>query len=140
MIQSRPRKQLLYPFGILTFSLLPVLLFHRYGNDVIREPEVVFEATYMDPAEISRHRSYFNDKCLKLVLTGEPDDEMKLDSVQALVRGLLNPPNWPPGIEITFAEEAKYSSLIRLYNICHEERVRRYLNHGNKFVILRSPR
>ncbi len=98
----------------------------------------MLEVTYWEPTDtVDSHNpmKYVNEKFIKVTLNGTVEDKIKLDSVQLTIRQLIHQKDTTLGIEFTFTNNAKYSSVVRLFNLCKIEGARTYLNHENKLWV-----
>src|SRR5690348_6897299 len=78
--------------------------------------------------------AYVNDSFTRYRLNGMAD-ETKLREIQLKVRELIHQPDATKGIEIVFESGSKYSSLVKLFNMCDREGVLAYINYIDKFWI-----
>lgn len=139
MITRKQRRKLLYAPGLISLSFLSLVFCHFVLQ--WKESLRVIEVTYWD----SRHPygpdplKLVNGGFKKIRLTGSETDELKLKFAQDLIRDLKRKKYPTPGIEIVFEDGAKYASLVRLFDLCKTENVRRYMTYQNKFWIFYSP-
>ncbi len=138
MLVRKRRRKLLYPGGLISLSLLPFLFFASNEQYFLREPLHVLEVTYWDPADLPNSPNlvkYVNEKFTKIVLTGGLDDKIKLDYAQIAILELMQQTDTTLGIEFTFKKQAKYSSLVKLFDLCQIEGVRSHANFEDKFWV-----
>ena len=103
----------------------------------MKSSEHCLEVTYPERKDVTRIVSkYVGNRIIKITLHGDEEgDQSKLESVQLEIRRLLRSGDLKAGIEITFTDGAKYSSLIRLLDLCTIEGAKMYMHYENKFWI-----
>ncbi len=133
-----PRRKMFYPAGFISLSL-----FFFLGITTISKRLPIrfncIEVSYPDSGTF--HIFNFNpivfpkENFTRIELTGENEDNTKLVNAQALIKELMNQEDSTKGLEFMFHHGAKYSSLVRLFDLCNIEGARTYLNYGDKFWV-----
>jgi len=130
MLKQKPRRKFLYPIGLLSLSILPLLCLDSFYQQYLKKKSLyALEVTYWDPLGSA------NEKFTKIILTGAEEDKIKLDYAQVAIRELIHQKDTTRGMELTFSDNAKYSSLVKLFDLCRVENVRSYVNYQNKFWV-----
>lgn len=138
-IDRKPRRKLIYPIGLLSLSILPLLCYIFLYQQYLKENSLrVIEVTYWTPSDTraispSPFR-YVNEKFTKMTFTGT-DDKVKLEFAQIAIRELINQKDTTLGIEFTLTDKMKYSTLVALFNLCEVEGARTYLHYQDKFWV-----
>ena len=140
MLRRRTRRKLLYPAGLVSFAVIPFLIYaFTYKKIFLSQSEGCIEIIYWNPTDTSSLMpsplKFVNDKFLQITLTGAKEDEVKLDFARIAIRELMQNEDSTMGIAFTFGKEAKYESLIRIIDMCNDENVRSYVNHEDKFWV-----
>jgi hypothetical protein len=132
----KPRRKLIYPIGLLSLSILPLLCFNSlYQKYLYRDSLSVIEVSYWNPADTAYNPfKYVNEKFTKITFDGT-DDNSKLKLGQVEIRELLTQRDTTLGIEFTLTDNAKYSTLVALFNICEIEGAWTYLHYKDKFWV-----
>src|SRR6187549_3084770 len=114
----KPRRKLIYPIGLLSLSILPLLYYNFLYQQYLHQDSLrVIEVTYWDPVDTAYNPfKYVNEKFTKVTLNGT-DDNNKLELGQFAIRELINQRDTTFGIEFTLTDNTKYSTLVELYNI-----------------------
>ena len=137
MIKHKPGRRLFYPPGLITLTFLPLLLLSSHDQQYFQDHTLhALEVIYLDPAD-DRFclMKYVNERFEKITITGGEDDKIKLDYAEVAIRELIQKKDTTLGIEFTLTNHARYSSLVRLFDICQKESVRSYFSYGNKFWV-----
>lgn len=102
-----------------------------------RNNQRALEVTYWDPRDkVSPNPLKFvNSNFTKIWLTGSREDQRKLAYAQLAIRKLLHQPDRTLGIEFILTDNAKYSSLVQLFNLCEVEGADSYVHYKNKFWV-----
>jgi hypothetical protein len=137
MLRPESRRKLLYPLGLMGFLILPFIYFHSFYDYLnYHDNTVNYEVIYWHPSDTAHSPlKYVNEKFMKINLTGSDEDKIKLEFAEIAIRELIHQPDTTIGIEFTFKDGAKFSSLIKLLEICEQEGVRAYVNHNDKFWV-----
>ena len=131
-----PRRKLVYPIGLLSLSILPLLCYNfLYQKYLHKDSLRVIEVNYWNAADTAYSPfKYVNEKFTQITLNGT-DDINKLELGQLAIRELINQRDTTLGIEIVLTDNTKYSTLVELYNICEIEGARTYLHYKDKFWV-----
>ncbi len=91
------------------------------------------DSTILPTIEKSRHYS-------NIFITGDDiQDKKKLDSIQNVIRIMIQKCDTVNGIHIKYGEKAKYQSLIRTLDICAIELAYNFTLSDNNMWIMYSP-
>lgn len=138
MIGREPRRKFNSPIDLIILSCLAFLGL-SFINQQIQERSCLraLEVTYWSPRDTfyPSPKSFVNENFNRITLTGSKYDEDKLRFVQSAIRKLIHQSDRTRGIEITLTDQVKYSSLVKLFDLCNQEEVPSYAHYKNKFWV-----
>ncbi len=144
MTKPQRIKKIYYVPGLISLIFLPILCYYFQFTKSPKEQRIL-EVTMWNPRDTVEYPQFgnplkfVNDKFIKIKLNGEASDKIKLEFTQLVIRDLVKQDFSTEGIELIFDQNANYSSLIKIYNLCEIEGALRYCHFKNKFWVFKHP-
>jgi len=131
----------LNPFPAIALSCLAITLLlcrnYCYQDFLQRNSYYALEVTYPDSP---MPMVFANRSVIKITLDGSSNDKLNIEFARGAIKELIHQQGASRGIEFTITDQAKYSSLVALFNICLKEEARYYVSYDDKFFVFnRSP-
>lgn len=131
----RRTPKLFYASGLLSLILLPLLCMQYFlYRHAPSESQYILELVVSEESKSPERLKGISNNCQQFVLNGDTNDAMKLNDARLIVR---EPKNLKQ-LAFVFTNRAKYSSLVKLVEICLLEKVPAYRLYQNTFWIFMS--